>query len=190
VTTILSQFSGSFQIPNNPATPVFPGIGFLNGIPASSFNPAALDETQTETSSFGVLSYLHAGPAVDFRISGFSKYSTLDFHHDPSLADIVFNGVAQDASLGSFANGAEIDLVTRIVGDHTLRSGLLVEAERFSSNTRSFVLARTGPTPSVPPSEALPRPRPRPRSTPASPRSAGPTARGCRTSGRWCPTSR
>jgi outer membrane receptor protein involved in Fe transport len=144
VTTILSQFSGSFQIPDNPATPVFPGIGFLNGIPASAFNPAALDETQTETSSFGVLSYLHSGPAIDFRISGFSKYSTLDFHHDPSLADIVFNGVAQDASLGSFANGAEIDLVTRIVGDHTLRSGLLVEAERFSSTTRSFVLAQDG----------------------------------------------
>ncbi len=144
VTTILSQFSGSFQIPNNPATPVFPGIGFLNGIPASAFNPAALNETQTETSSFGVLSYLHSSPAVDFRISGFSKYSTLDFHHDPSLADIVFNGVAQDASLGSFANGAEIDLVARIVGDHTLRSGLLVEAERFSSNTQSFVLAQDG----------------------------------------------
>jgi outer membrane receptor protein involved in Fe transport len=144
VTTILSQFSGSFQIPNNPATPVFPGIGFLSGIPASAFDPAALNETQTETSSFGVLSYLHSSPAVDFRISGFSKYSTLDFHHDPSLADIVFNGVAQDASLGSFANGAEIDLVTRIVGDHTLRSGLLVEAERFSSNTRSFVLAQDG----------------------------------------------
>jgi outer membrane receptor protein involved in Fe transport len=143
-TLIASQFRGAFEIPNNPNTPTFSGIRFLNGIPASAFDPAQLDERQTETSQFLVLSYLHSGPAIDFRISAFSKYSTLDFRHDRSLADMVFNGVAQDASLTSFANGAQLDVSARIAADHTLRSGFLLEGERFRSRTGSFALVQDG----------------------------------------------
>jgi outer membrane receptor protein involved in Fe transport len=137
-------FNGSFEIPNNPATPPFPGIGYLNGIPVSAFNPSQLDERQTETSQFAVLSYLHSGPAIDFRISAFTKYSTLDFRHDPTLADIVFNGVAQNASLRSLANGAQLDASGRIGADHTLRAGLLLQEERFTSQTDSWVLVQDG----------------------------------------------
>ncbi len=144
VTAIASQFSGAFEIPNNPSTPPFPGISFLNGFPVSAFDPAQLNERQTETSQFGILSYLHSGAAADFRISAFTKYSTLDFRHDPSLADIVFNGVAQDASLTSFANGAQLDFSARIATDHTLRSGLMLEGERFTSHTDSLLLVQDG----------------------------------------------
>jgi len=141
---IVGQFRGEFEIPNNPSTPTFPGITFLNGVPASAFDPAQLDERQTETSQFGVLSFLHSDPAADIRISAFTKYSTLDFRHDPSLADIVFNGVAQHAALTSFANGVELDVSSRIAPDHTLRGGVLVEAERFTSRTDSALLVQDG----------------------------------------------
>jgi outer membrane receptor protein involved in Fe transport len=144
VTAIVSQFRGAFEIPNNPGTPTFPGISFLNGIPVSAFSPGQLNERQTETSQFGVLSYLHSGPVVDFRISAFAKYSTLDFRHDPSRADIVFSGVAQDASLRSFANGVQLDFSGRIAADHTLRGGLLLEGERFRSRTGSSALVQDG----------------------------------------------
>lgn len=144
VTAILSQFRGSFEIPDNPSTPSFPGISFLNGIPVSAFNPAQLNERQIETSQFGVLSYLHSSAAIDFRTSVFSKYSTLDFRRDPSLADIGFNGVAQDASLTSFANGVELDFSGRVSANHTLRSGLLLEGERFASRTGSAALIQDG----------------------------------------------
>jgi outer membrane receptor protein involved in Fe transport len=144
LTFIASQFRGTFEIPNNPATPAFAGIGFLNAMPVSAFDPARLDERQTETSQFGLLSYLHSGKAVDFRISAFTKYSTLDFRRDQSLADIAFNGVAQDASLASFANGVQLDVSGRVAADHTLRTGLLVTAERFSSFTRSALLVQDG----------------------------------------------
>lgn len=144
LTAIASQFRGTFEIPNNPATAPFAGIGFLNGMPISAFDPARLDERQTETSQFGLLSYLHSGKAVDVRISAFTKYSTLDFHHDPSVADIAFNGVAQDASLASFANGVQLDFSGRVAEAHTLRSGLLVAAERFRSFTRSALLVQDG----------------------------------------------
>ena len=144
VTAIASQFYGGFEIPNNPSTPAFPGIGFLNGIPVRDFNPAQLDERQTETSQFALLSYLHSGPAVDFRASIFTKYSSLDFRHDPSLADIAFNGVAQDALLTSFASGLELDVSGRIGADHTVRSGVQLEGERFSSRTNSALLLQDG----------------------------------------------
>ncbi len=150
VTAILSQFSGSFEIPNNPSTPTFPGISALNGIPVSAFDPAQLNEKQDETSQFGILSYLHSDLAADFRISAFTKYSTLDFRRDPSLADIVFNGVAQNASLKSFANGVQLDFSDRVAIDHTLRSGVLLEGERFTSRTDSWVLVQDGSASGIP----------------------------------------
>ena len=144
VTAIAGLFNGRFEIPNNPATPTFPGITFLNGIPVSAFNPALLDERQNETSQFGVLSYLHSGPDVDFRISAFTKYSTLHFRRDPTLSDIAFNGISQNALLKSFANGMQVDAVGKIAADHTLRSGLFVSGERFTSQTVSAVLVQDG----------------------------------------------
>jgi outer membrane receptor protein involved in Fe transport len=144
VTAIFGLFNGHFEIPNNPATPPFPGITFVNGLPVSSFNPALLDELQTETSQFGVLSFLHSGPQIDFRISAFSKYSTLDFHRDPSLADLAFNGISQNALLTSFANGLQVDASGKIGADHTLRGGLFAAGERFTSDTLSAVLVQDG----------------------------------------------
>ena len=144
LTAIGGLFNGRFEIPNNPATPTFPGITFLNGVPVSMFNPAQLDERQNETSQFGVLSYLHSGAAVDFRISAFTKYSTLHFRRDPSLSDIAFNGISQNALLKSFANGMQVDVVAKIAPDHTLRSGLLATGERFTSQTVSSVLVQDG----------------------------------------------
>ena len=144
LTAIAGLFNGRFEIPNNPATPTFSGITFLNGVPVSSFNPAQLDERQNETSQFGVLSYLHSGAAADFRISAFTKYSTLHFRRDPSVADIAFNGIAQNALLKSFAYGIQVDASGKIGSDHTLRSGLLVTGERFTSQTISSVLVQDG----------------------------------------------
>jgi outer membrane receptor protein involved in Fe transport len=144
VTAIAGVFNGRFEIPNNPATPTFPGIIFLNGNPVSAFNPAQLDERQNETSQFGVLSYLHSGAAVDFRISAFTKYSTLHFRRDPSLSDIAFNGISQNALLKSFANGIQVDAVGKIAADHALRSGLFASGERFTSATISSVLVQDG----------------------------------------------
>ncbi len=144
LTAIAGQFNGRFEIPNNPATPKFGGITFLNDVPVSAFNPAQLDERQNETSQFGVLSYLHSGADVDFRISAFTKYSTLHFRRDPSVADIAFNGISQNALLKSFANGIQVDASGKIGADHTLRSGLLATGERCTSQTVSSVLVQDG----------------------------------------------
>jgi len=144
VTAIAGVFNGHFEIPNNPATPPFPGITYLNGLPISDFNPALLEERQNETSQFGVLTYLHSGEDIDLRISAFTKYNILHFRRDPSLADIAFNGISQNALLKSFANGIQVDAAGKIAADHTLRTGLYMSGERFTSQTISSVLVQDG----------------------------------------------
>ncbi len=144
VTAIAGLFDGHFEIPNNPFAPPFPGITFLNGIPITAYNPSLLDERQDEAAEIAVLSYLHSGPEVDFRVSAFAKYSALDFHRDPMLADLAFNGISQNADLTSFAGGVQIDASGRIGLDHTLRFGMLAAGERFTSKTVSSVLVQDG----------------------------------------------
>jgi len=184
VTAIAGVFNGHFEIPNNPATPPFPGISFLNGLPISDFNPALLDEQQNETSQFGILSYLHSGEDIDLRVSAFTKYSTLHFRRDPSLAEIAFDGISQNALLKSFADGIQVDAAGKIAADHTLRTGLYMSGERFTSQTISSVLVQDGTDAFGNPTlAARRRPRSRSKLLPASARQAGPTAPGCRTSG-------
>jgi outer membrane receptor protein involved in Fe transport len=150
VTAIAGLFDAHFEIPNNPFAPLFPGITFLDGIPVTAFNPALLDERQDEAAEIGVLSYLHSGPQVDFRVSAFTKYSTLAFHRDPMLADLAFNSISQNANLTSFAGGIQVDASGRIGLDHTVRAGLLAAGERFTSKTVSSVLVQDGSNDSGP----------------------------------------
>ena len=81
---------------------------------------------------------------MDLRVSAFTKYSTLHFRRDPSLADIAFNGISQNALLKSFANGIQVDAAGKIAADHTLRTGLYMSGERFTSQTISSVLVQDG----------------------------------------------
>ena len=53
ITALFGVYQGSFQIPDSPGQPT----SFVLGNQAS-FNSAALDESQTESNDYGVLSYL------------------------------------------------------------------------------------------------------------------------------------
>ncbi len=150
VTAIAGLFDGHFEIPNNPFSPPFPGMTYFEGIPVTAYNPSLLDERQDEAAEFAVLSYLHSGPEVDFRVSAFAKYSALDFHRDPMLADLVFNGISQNADLKDFAGGVQLDAAGRIGLDHTVRAGMFAAGERFTSSTVSSVLVQDGSNPSGP----------------------------------------
>lgn len=142
VSLIAGMFDGQFQIPNNPGQPpnsVFSASQTIDGIPVSSFDSGQLDERQTETSEFAVASYLRAEQDLNYQLSAFTKYSTIDFHPD-ALGDIAFNGIAQQALRKSFANGIQADGSYNLGADHTLRAGLLVTEEKVTADTTSQVL--------------------------------------------------
>lgn len=155
LSAIAGAFDGQFQIPNNPGQPttVTTTNGTINGAPLSAFDSGTLDERQTETSQFLVLSYLRSEQDLSYQVSAFTKYSTLHYHPD-ALGDIAFNGIAQDTLRSSFANGLQADGSYKLSVDHTLRAGLLFTGEKVVAETNSSVLplvdAATGtfgPTP-------------------------------------------
>ncbi len=155
LSAIAGEFDGQFQIPNNPGQPttVTTTNGTINGAPLSAFDSSTLDERQTETSQFLVLSYLRSEQDLNYQVSAFTKYSTLHYHPD-ALGDIAFNGIAQDTLRSSFANGLQADGSYKLSADHTLRAGLLFTGEKVVAETNSSVLplvnAATGtfgPTP-------------------------------------------
>jgi len=143
VSLIAGVFDGEFQIPNNPAATLFPGISFINGVPIAAFDARTLNERQTENNEYAVVSYLRSEQDLSFQVSAFTKYSLLNFHGD-SFGDLAFNGIAQNAKRTSFANGIQADGSYKIAADHTLRAGFLVTGERVSVDTTSAVLLQDG----------------------------------------------
>jgi outer membrane receptor protein involved in Fe transport len=148
ISLILGGFTGGFQIPNNPGQPT---LGFaVNGV--SSFNSAMLNETQHESTQFGILSLQKHVDDIDVQISAFTRRSALSFSPD-WLGDLLFNGIAQQASRTDWASGVQGDGSWRINEQHTLRAGFLAQGEGGQSNTLSQVLPvdTTGtPTTDVP----------------------------------------
>lgn len=133
LSVILGAYQGAFQIPDNPGqTPAFQYGS------RTDFNSAQLNETQQESNDFAALSYLKATQDYDFQVSGFARYSTLEYTPDP-VGDLMFYGLAQNAQRRDLAQGLQADATYRLGGGHTLRYGGLVTAERATSSTNSAV---------------------------------------------------
>jgi outer membrane receptor protein involved in Fe transport len=135
VSMILGGFHGSYQIPNNTGQPT---LGFaVNGI--SNFNSANLNENQTEDTEFGILSLQKHIDDVDLVVSAYTRLSRLQFTPD-WLGDLLFNGIAQDATRTDTAYGLQTDGSWKINDQHTLRFGFQVQEESIVSKTFSEVL--------------------------------------------------
>ncbi len=135
ISVILGGFNGLFQIPNNPGQPT---LGFtVNGI--NSFNSALLNETQREVTDFGILSLQKHMGSIDLQISAFTRYSWLRFSPDWT-GDLLFNGIAQQASREDLASGIQTDSSWHVNANHTIRAGFLFQNESIAVGTVSQVL--------------------------------------------------
>jgi outer membrane receptor protein involved in Fe transport len=134
LSAVFGTFVGHFQIPNSQGqTPSFT----VNGI--SDFDSTKANETQLEQNYYGVLSFLKATQNLTYQVSLYSRYTNLRFNPDP-VADIMFNGVAQDFTRGSTATGLQAEGSYVLTPSHTLRGGLIFSAEHASVQTTSSVL--------------------------------------------------
>jgi outer membrane receptor protein involved in Fe transport len=132
---VLGGFGGVFQIPDNPGQ--VPSGFAVKGV--STFNSADLNETQNEVTAFAILSLQKHIDAADLQISLFNRTSTLHFSPDRT-GDLLFNGIAQQASRQDVATGIQADGSWRMNEQHTLRAGFLTQIEQASANTNSSVL--------------------------------------------------
>ena len=139
ISAILGSFEGRFQIPNNPGQSI--AIRSRAGL---AFDSNALNETQRESANFGILSYLYSETDWSLQVSGFTKYSTLNYSPD-IFGDLAFNGIAQYALRQDQTSGLQADASYNLTPEHTLRAGLYLTGERASSDTTSWVEAAGGP---------------------------------------------
>jgi outer membrane receptor protein involved in Fe transport len=133
VTALFGVYQGAFQIPDNPGQPTVYALG-----DRTYFNSADLNETQTESNDYGVLSYLKTQDDYSFQISAFERYSSLHYTPDQT-GDLLFYGLSQDAQRADVAEGLQADGSYNLASSHTLRFGLLFTAERATSTTSSRV---------------------------------------------------
>jgi outer membrane receptor protein involved in Fe transport len=133
ITAIFGAYQGAFQIPDNPGQNSVYSDGAMSG-----FNSALLNEHQTETNDYGVLSYLKSGEEYGFQLSAFERYSRLDYTPD-QVGDLEFYGLSQAAVRSDVAEGLQGDGSYNVSDNHTLRYGVLFTAERGTSRTDSLV---------------------------------------------------
>jgi outer membrane receptor protein involved in Fe transport len=99
-----------------------------------------LDERQREITHYGIISYLRSAGSVDFQISAFGRYSSLFFTPGSNVGDILYNGLAQTAYKRDVAYGLQAEGAWHPGPTHTVRFGLLYQADDTLSNTSSLAL--------------------------------------------------
>src|SRR6202042_1735870 len=99
------------------------------------FNSALLNENQTETTQFNVLSLQKSIDGFDGQLSYFTRYNKLQFTPDP-VGDLLINGIASNISRTSLTNGLQGDGSYQVNPSHTVRAGFSVSSEQaFVGNT-------------------------------------------------------
>jgi outer membrane receptor protein involved in Fe transport len=105
-----------------------------------AFLSNGLNENQREITHFGILSYLRSMGQLDLTASVFGRYSSLFFTPDP-VSDLLFNGIAQTAYKRDVAYGLQTEAAYHLGDDHTIRAGVIYQADDIASRTSSDVLA-------------------------------------------------
>jgi outer membrane receptor protein involved in Fe transport len=137
VSLIVGYSNDRFQIPNTPG--LSPELGLtVNG--QTGAPSALLNDTQRETTGYGILSLLHDQGKLTLQTSLFTRYSTLTYRPDASLGDLFYNGISQYAAKTDFAAGIQSEAVYRLTDAHTLRGGVIIQGERGISKTTAQVL--------------------------------------------------
>jgi hypothetical protein len=142
VSLIAGEAYSQFEIPNSPGQPpAVDGTGTPFVIPgAPTFDSADLNERQREQNNFEVLAYQKTIDDLDFQASLFNRYSQVDFEPD-ELGDLYFNGVAGQLDRSIMSNGVQFDGSYHLNNSHTLRAGLLLNAQGATQDSNTTVIS-------------------------------------------------
>ncbi len=135
ISAIVGTSQQSFQIPN--AKGLQPNLGLnLNG--RTAFASEALNQTQREATSYGIVTYLRTTEKFTGQASLFTRYSELTYR--PDLAgELLFNGIAQAARKTDLSFGTQLEGVYSLSDAHTARGGVIISTDHTTSRTNSQV---------------------------------------------------
>ncbi len=152
VTAILGTSNDMFEIPNlRGLEPI--GLDGINGLGPngvlqvngqSTFLSNDLDERQRELTHYAILSYLRSQGPVDFQISAFGRYSSLYYTPGGGVGDLLYDGIAQTAYKRDEAYGLQAEAAWHAGESHTVRFGVVYQADDLVSDTSSVVLPVDG----------------------------------------------
>ena len=143
LSAILSTSNGRFEIPNQAG--VTPSLTNGDGSPLTvnghtTYDSAALHESQRELNHFAVVSWQHSAGGLDVQTSATARYSSLTFNPD-QLGDLLFTGIAQNAYKQNIAYAVQSDAAYRFDEAHKVRVGLFLQSDHSLSQTSSQVMA-------------------------------------------------
>jgi outer membrane receptor protein involved in Fe transport len=137
ISVIVGASSQRFQIPDVSGQ-LNGGLGLtVNG--QTNFPSQDINESQTESTAYGVVSYLHTSDRFTGQVSLFARDSTLKFTPDV-VPDILYNGISQAADKSDLAGGLQAEGAYHLNDQNTVRAGVIVEVDRSTSRTTSQVL--------------------------------------------------
>jgi len=135
VSAILGTSQQKFQIPN--VRGLQPDLGrSLNG--RTAFASEALDQTQREGTTYGIVSYLTTMDRFTAQGSVFARYSQLRYRPDVA-GELLFTGIAQAARKTDLSFGTQLEGAYTLSDSHTIRGGVIVSTDRTTSKTNSQV---------------------------------------------------
>ncbi|HEX3756470.1 MAG TPA: TonB-dependent receptor [Rhizomicrobium sp.] len=155
VTAVLGTSSDMFQIPDSRGLqpsgldglvglgPQDAGSGdFVLNANGQSVSPSEqLDERQRELTHYGILSYLRSAGAVDMQVSLFGRFSSLLYTPGANLGDLLYDGVDQTAYKRDVTYGLQAEGAWHAGDSHTIRFGVLYQADDILSQTSALVLS-------------------------------------------------
>ena len=146
VSLIAGEAYDQFQIPNTPGLPGGTdnlGTTFGSEERVTAFDSAELNESQREQNNYEVLAYQKRLGDFNFQVSLFNRYSQVNFSPDET-GDLFFNGVAGKLGRSILSNGAQFDGSYELNPAHTIRGGLLLNAQA-SAQTATTTVFPTDP---------------------------------------------
>jgi outer membrane receptor protein involved in Fe transport len=155
ISAVLGTANDIFQIPNRRGLqpsgldgivglgPQSPDSGnyLLDAGGTTGFDSLLLDERQREITHYAIVSYLHSHEGLDTQVSLFGRYSSLFFTPGGNVGPLLYDGISQQAYKRDAAYGLQAEAAWHDWTGHTLRFGLLYQADDTLSQTSSLVLA-------------------------------------------------
>ncbi len=154
LTGIVGSSNDIFQIPDSTGLQPGGGDGIVGLGPLSpdsgdfvlkangqtNFPSEDLDERQREITHYGIISYLNSTGNLDSQVSFFGRYSSLFFTPGANTGDVLYDGLAQTAYKRDVAYGVQAESAWHALDTHTIRFGILYQADDLTSRTSSLVL--------------------------------------------------
>ncbi|HWY60535.1 MAG TPA: TonB-dependent receptor [Rhizomicrobium sp.] len=164
VTAVLGTSDDMFQIPDQTGLqpsgvngvvglgPLSPDSGnyLLKARGQTAFPSEMLDERQREITDYAILSYLRSDGNLDSQVSIFGRYSSLNFMPGANVGDILYNGIANAAYKRDEAYGVQAEGAYHLGAVHTVRFGLLYQADDLLSTSTALVLPTDNGGPASP----------------------------------------